>query len=189
MTLVSPLNQSVSLSSSPNCRWCVPKQVSISANDPVFRVVVRRVTTAGLHRPVAGEPVGRALLAPARVRPVAHLRGHPDAALGVHHRVVRVGGVLVAVRTAAPPQQLLAPVVGRIDLHLREAGLHAVLILRPNRDLDLDGAVVVRVHDGQRAMPGRHAVDRAGGVDRGVALVGRDLVVDEGGVDAPVPTP
>ena len=93
----------------------------------------------------------------------------------------------MAVGAAAPPEQLLAPVVRRLHLHLREAGRHAVLILRPHRNLELDGGVLVRVDNGQRAVPRRDAVHRPAAVEGGVALVGRDLVVDEGAVGAPVP--
>ena len=98
-----------------------------------------------------------------------------------------IGRVLVPIGSAAPPEQLIAPVVRRLELRLREARRDVVGIVQPHRDRQLDGAVRDRVDHCQAAVSRRHTVDRPAAVDRRIALVGRDLVVDEGAVLPPVP--
>ena len=80
-----------------------------------LRVVVRCLAPAALQRKPVRELV-RGVVAPRRILVAADLRRHPDAALAVEHRVVRIGRVVRRVR----PQMLVAP-MQRGPVRRREA--------------------------------------------------------------------
>ena len=115
----------------------------------------------------------RALLAPGRIVHAAHGRGEPHPALVVEHGVVLVGlGV---------PQHLVAP-VGRRLRRLDRAGVARSERHRHvgigHRHLEVRHLVRLRIED--RHVVGRilgRAVERAVGIDRRLAPVRRDQVV------------
>ena len=93
---------------------------------------------------------------------------------------MRIGG-------AGPLDDLVAPVGRRHRGDRRGAVAGPAAVHRgAGRDVELEGQVPDRVRDGQLA---QHvdAVDRSVGVDGRVALVGRNLVVDEAAVARPAP--
>ena len=144
------------------------------------RVVVRRVARRAGQRVVPREGVAGALPAPRRVAGPADLMRHPDPAPAVHHRVVRVAGVV--------PEQFVAEVEGGVRHLPGDVGAIVPLAGRvADRQRHLAGFVRRRIDPEQLVVGELDAVDRAAGVDAGVALVGRDLVVDVGGVAAPGP--
>ena len=144
------------------------------------RVVVGDVPGGAVDGVVLRERIVRSLAAPVGVPRAPDLVGHPDAPLGVHHRVVRIAGVV--------PDQLVAVVEGRVrhlpgDVRPEVAFAGRV----PHRQRDLVRLAAVRVHPDQLVAGELDAVDRTAGVDPGIALVARDLVVDVAGLAAPLP--
>ena len=115
----------------------------------------------------------RALLAPGRIVHAAHRRGEPHAALVVEHRVVLV--------RLGVPQHRVAP-IGRRRRRRDRAGM-----ARSKRDRHvrighrhLEGRDLVGLRIEDRHQVGRvfgRAVKRAAGIDRRLAPVGRDQVV------------
>ena len=102
----------------------------------------------------------------------------PDPTVGVEHRVVRVGRVV--------PDRPLAEVAPGPEPLRREHRRH-LLARDAERDLDHRRVVFVRVGHQQVVVADVDAVDRSVGIDPRVPLVGRDLVMDERDVVAPVP--
>src|SRR4029079_18919817 len=127
---------------------------------------------------VLRELVLRAFFAPVGLV-LADLRRVPDAALAVHHRVVRIGGILDA------PQVTHAPEVRR-HRGRREARAHLARIVA-RRDRDLVRLVLDGIDSADLAVARRRRVHGAITVHGRIVLVRRDLVVHERVVGAPVP--
>ena len=167
-----PLNQMVSLASYPNCGWCVPKQRSRYVYFLRFRIEDRRLTRAALHWKRLGGGELRSLLAVGGVLGTAIRRRHPDAPLAVEHRVVVVDFVV--------PDPPVAP-VWRRHQRVERCGMARTEGQRrvfAHRRAEGRPGVVLRVEHGDlvRRVLGR-AVERAVGVDRRVAAVARDEIV------------
>ena len=143
-----------------------------------LRVVVAGVASGALERKVLRVAVAGALAAPVGVVRVADARRQPDPPVGVEHRVVRVGRIV--------PDGLGAEVAPRLEALGREHRRHRRVVVA-QRDLDHLRAVLGGVGHQQEVVADVDAVERPVGVDARVALVGGDLVVDEGDVVAPVP--
>ena len=141
-------------------------------------VVDGRLAVREVQRVILRELVARAFLAP-RGLVLADLRRRPDAALAVHHRVVRVRRILHAPKVAHAPEV-------RRHRGRREARRDFARVVA-RRDRDLVSRVLDGIDDRELAVPRRRRVHRAVGVHRRVVLVGRDLVVHERVVGAPVP--
>ena len=142
-----------------------------------LRVVVRRLARRGRHREVLAELVARAA-AIGGVLAVADLRGHPDAANLVHHRVVGIGRI--------HPHLLLSEVAIRLELAAGEKRRDRRPILARRNPQHLR-PVIHGIGDEQVVVADVDAVDQPVRVDARVPLVGRDLVVHERDVVAPVP--
>ena len=136
------------------------------------------MTPRALDREVLRVAVVGPLAAPVGVVRVTDARRQPDAPYGVDHRVVRIGGVV--------PDRLRPEVAPRLEA-LRREHRRDLRVVVPERDLDHLRAVLEGVGHQQEVVADVDAVERAVRVDARVALVGRDLVVDEGDVVAPVP--
>ena len=126
-----------------------------------------------LEREHLGGGMVRALLAEGRIVHAAHGRGEPDPALLVEHRVVVVG--------AGVPELLVAP-IGRRLQRLDAGGMAGPERFRHfgilHRHLEERHLVGLRIED--RHVVGRifrRAVERAVGIDRRIAPVRRDQVV------------
>ena len=118
----------------------------------------------------------RSLPAEVRIGPRTHPRREPHPCLAVEHGIVRVG--------PAVPDRLITPV--RRGLQGRPRSYRRVRIA--NRQGHLAGRVSHRVQDGHVIRAGlERSVDRAVGVDRGIALVGGSLVVEIRRRIGPVP--
>ena len=147
-----------------------------------LRIVERGLTAAVAQRVPVGELVSELrIVAPGGLLVAADLRRRPDAALAVHHRVVRIRGVVRRVR----PQMLVAPVQRR-ERRRREPRRHLGL-RRARRDVHRVGAVLLRIQHHQLTVTGRHGIDRPAAVDGRVVLVRRDLVVHERVVVTDIP--
>ncbi len=111
----------------------------------------------------------RALAAEVRIGELADARGEPDPAGLIHHRIVHAG--------LAVPDHLVAP-IGRwaVWVVLRRWRLGIA-----HRHFYRSRGVGLRIEHGEevRALLGR-AVELAVGIDRRLALVGRNLVVQVG---------
>ena len=144
------------------------------------RIVVGDVPRRPVQRVVLRVGVVRALAAPRGVAGTANLVGHPHPSLPVHHGVVRIAGVV--------PDEIVAPVDRRLQVLPVDVGPEVALAGRvAHRQDHLPRLVGAGVDPHQLVVGELDAVDGAAGIDPGVALVGRDLVVDVPGLAAPLP--
>ena len=143
---------------------------------PGFRIVHGELAVGAFDGKDLRRRMIRPFSAEGRVRRPAHARGEPDPALLVEHRVVRAR-LAVPDRRRPPVRRRRHRVVLR-RRRLRIADRHFYFARR----------MLHRVEDRNeiRALLGR-PVDQSIGIDRGIALVARDLVVQVGGGPAPVP--
>ena len=142
----------------------------------VFGSYTARCRLGSLDREELRRRVARALLAEVRVLERPHRRGDPHAAALVEHRVVDV--------VLAGPDDVAAPV--RRRLHHRRRRRRRVRIADGQRHLA--DRVAHRIE--HRQVVGAQlegAVDQAVGVERRIAPIGRDRVVQVGLRVGPVP--
>ena len=143
---------------------------------PGFRIVHGELAVGAFDGKDLRRRMIRPFSAEGRVRRPAHARGEPDPALLVEHRVVRA--------RLAVPDRLRSPIrrrrhrVAPCRRRFRIADRHFYFARRmPHRVQDRNEI---------RALLGR-PVNQSVSIDRGIALVARDLVVQVGGGAAPVP--
>src|SRR5262249_20663915 len=140
----------------------------------------RSLAAAVTQREIIGVLV-LGILAPPGVVVVADLGSEPDAALGIDHGVVRIGGIVGRIG----PEMLHAPEHGRTIRRGEARGnLRAILA---SGNIDSLGQVFGLIHDHKLAVAGVDSVVGSAAVDVGVVFVGRNLVVHEGVVVADVP--
>ena len=138
-----------------------------------LRIEHRDLARRAVEREHLGGRMLRALLAPGRIVHAAHGRGEPHPALVVEHGVVLVGlGVPQHLRRPSRPKARRLDRAGvarsKRDRHVRIGDRH----------LEVRHLVRLRIED--RHVVGRifrRAVERAVGVDRRIAPVRRDQVV------------
>ena len=147
---------------------------------PALGVPVGCLAAARAQREPVGKLVGR-ITAPTRILVAANLRGHPDPALVIDHRIMRIRGIIRRVG----PEMLVAPVQGR-TVGRREPRRDLRFVLA-GRDSERKRAVLPRVHHHELPMTRIHGIDTPTGVHRRMLLIGRDLIVHEGVVIAHVP--
>ena len=129
---------------------------------------------------VLGIGITRTLPAPIRIARPADLMGHPHPALAVHHRVVRVARVV--------PDQLIAPDHGGLQVALVDVGSEIAFagnISHGNRYIPR--LVRGRIDPNQLIVGEADAVDRATGVDTGIAFVAGDLIMNIASLATPFP--
>jgi len=141
-----------------------------------FRIVHGELAVGALDGKDLCRRMIRALPAEGRVRLPSHARGEPDPAFLVEHRVVRA--------RLAVPDRLRSPIRGgrhRVSLRrrcLRIAHRHSYFARRMPFGVQYRHEI--------RTLLGR-SVNQSAGVDLGVALVARDLVVQIGDGARPIP--
>ena len=135
-----------------------------------FRIVDRQMTAAFAERRQLGRGVGRALLAEGGVLSLPVARREPHAAILVQHGVMDAG--------LAVPDDLIAPIGRRHDGLGERVPRPCVFCALHRRRRYRPGHVFNRVQDGNRiGAEFRRAIKQAVGIDRRVAPVGRNQIM------------